>query len=75
MYQINFQTGMCHVWYRYTCFHYFVMQLIYDFEVSDTCATVGFICADIENVSEYVKDSLRGIGVPIPTDHRYGSNN
>ena len=46
-------------------------QLIYDFEVTEVDATVGFICSDIDRISKDLKDSLIEIGVKIPTDQRY----
>lgn len=44
------------------------MQLIYDFD--GTSGTIGFICADIDQVPSEVKASLRKIGIKIPNDQR-----
>ena len=47
------------------------MQLIYDLEDTETDGTIGFICADIDEVSPEVKAAFAKIGVSIPSDQRY----
>ena len=46
------------------------MQLIYDFEVTETDCTIGLICADIDEISPEVKAAFEKIGVSIPSDQR-----
>ena len=46
-------------------------QLIYDLEDSANIgATIGFICANIDDVPKETKEAFRDIGVELPTDQR-----